>query len=212
MRKGFTLIETIIVTMLLAVMVAVMVTVFSVILTAWSSQEKRTGVDISVEDVIKRAVIVDNDLSVSPALRMSLREAVAVSDHSGRDEIRFAVKQRDGVDQPSLNAQGNPIFSYYIYYLYNSADGSYPPAFNQSSYQLKRAALSGATVSTLDAGTFTYGSGNTIVDSVLPPTYVSSPSDLSVSNNVVTLDLSIMRGSERTRSRTRVKPRNIGNL
>lgn len=214
MRKGFTLIETLIVVVLVAVMFAVMVAVFNVILTAWSSQEERTGTDISVEGAIKRVVTVDNDFSLASP-RMGLREAVAVSDHSGRDEIRVAVKQRAG-DQPSLNAQGNPTFSCYIYYLYNSAE-SYPPAFKQGSYQIRRANLINATTqnntkvntASLDAGTFTYGSGDIIADNILSPLNVVSPSNLSVSSNMVTLDLSIMRDTETIRSRTEVKPRNI---
>ena len=110
-----------------------------------------------------------------------LREAEQAASVS--DEIRF----RQG--------QSN----YYIYYFY-SANDSYPLSFSQSAYQLKKEPLSGGI-----NGTFSYGSGQTIVSDVLaPPT-----SDLSLSGNLITLDISIKRGAERIRSRTQVKPRNL---
>lgn len=110
-----------------------------------------------------------------------LREATQVASVS--DEIRF----RQG--------QSN----YYIYYLY-SANDSYPPSFSQSAYQLKKEQLSGGI-----NGTFSYGSGQTTASDVLtPPT-----SDLSLSSNIITIDLSIQRGAETIRSRTQVKPRNL---
>lgn len=89
--------------------------------------------------------------------------------------------------------------AYYIYYFYNAND-SYPPSFNQSSYQLRKAALSGGI-----SGTFTYGSGPIIITEALPPAI----SDLSISANLITLDLSIKRGDETIRSRTQVRPRNL---
>ena len=106
------------------------------------------------------------------------KQAASVS-----DEIRF----REGLS------------NYYIYYLY-SANDSYPLTFSQSAYQLKKEPLSGGI-----NGTFSYGSGQTIVSDLLaPPT-----SDLSLSGNLITLDISIKRGAERIRSRTQVKPRNL---
>lgn len=89
--------------------------------------------------------------------------------------------------------------NYYIYYLYNAGD-SYPPGFNQSSYQLKKAALTGGLT-----GTFTYGSGDIKIIDILPP----PDSDLSLSSNLITIDLSVKRGDETIRSRTQVRPRNL---
>lgn len=111
-----------------------------------------------------------------------LREAKEAS-YVNNDEIRFTQDQSN----------------YYIYYFYNEND-SYPPSFNQSLYQLKKAALSGGM-----GGTFTYGSGTIIIIDMLPPL----TSDLSLNNNVVTMDLSLTRGNETIRSRTEVKPRNL---
>lgn len=102
---------------------------------------------------------------------------------SAGDEIRF----RQGAS------------AYYIYYLYNASD-SYPPVFSQSAYQLKKETLTGGI-----SGTFSYGSGQTIATDVLAP----PASDLSLSGNLIALDISIKRGAETIRSRTQVKPRNL---
>ena len=91
------------------------------------------------------------------------------------------------------------LANYYIYYLYNASD-SYPSSFNQAAYQLRKAALSGGI-----SGTFTYGSGDIKIIDVLPP----PTSDLSLSSNLITLDLSIARKDETIRSRTQVRPRNL---
>lgn len=112
---------------------------------------------------------------------IDLRQASSIQ--SSNDEIRFTV---DGV-------------TYYIYYLYNAVD-PYPPAFNKASYDLRKAALSGGI-----NGTFTYGSGSLVMLNVLPP----PTSDLSLTNNVINIDLSVTRGSETVRSKTEVRPRNI---
>ena len=87
-----------------------------------------------------------------------------------------------------------------IYYLYNPND-SYPPIFNQQKYELKKAGLSGS----LTNGAFTYGDGVIILTDVSP----SPTTDLSCSSNLVTLDLSSIRGDETVRLRTQIKPRNL---
>lgn len=114
-----------------------------------------------------------------------LREARQVQSVAGRDEVRYTT---DGA-------------TFQILYLYHASD-SYvpPPAFNQSVYQLRRGTLSGGL-----SGTFTYGSGTLLLADVLPPT----TSDLSLSGNLITLDLSVRRGDETVRTRTQVRPRNL---
>lgn len=129
----------------------------------------------------RAGVDISLDRGIEEMVR-DLREAKQVS-YVNNDEIRFT------------QDQGN----YYIYYFYNEND-SYPPSFNQSSYQLKKTALSGGM-----GGIFTYGSGTIIIIDMLPP----PTSDLSLSNNVVTMDLSLTRGNETIRSRTEVTPRNL---
>ena len=111
-----------------------------------------------------------------------LREATELSSVNN-DEIRFT---HDAV-------------TYYIYYLYNS-DDSYPPTFGESDYELRRAQLTGGI-----NGTFTYGSGKLIMTDVVPP----ATSDLSISGDVVTIDLNVTRDNETVRSRTEVAPRNL---
>lgn len=168
MRKGFTLIELIITILMLVALVGASAFVFRAMLLSWSSQETRSGIDISLDRGIEEMV-------------RDLREARQVQ--SNNDEIRFTQDQT----------------TYYIFYLYN-ANNSYPPSFNQSSYQLRKATFSGGI-----SGTFTYGSGPIIITEILPP----NASDLSISGNIVSIDLSAKRGDETIRSRTQVKPRNL---
>ena len=110
-----------------------------------------------------------------------LREARQAQ--SSNDEIRFTQDQT----------------TYYIYYLYNAGD-TYPVVFNQSSYQLRKAALTGGI-----SGIFTYGLGDIKIIDVLPP----PTSDLSLNSNLITIDLSVKRKDETIRSRTEVRPRNL---
>ncbi len=111
-----------------------------------------------------------------------LREAKGVNTLNS-DEIRFTQDQT----------------TFYILYFYNAND-SYPPSFDQATYELKKATLSGSI-----SGTFTYGDGQIIVTGVVPP----PTSDLSLSGNIVTIDLSITRRDETMRTRTEVGPRNL---
>jgi prepilin-type N-terminal cleavage/methylation domain-containing protein len=112
-----------------------------------------------------------------------LRSATEINASINNDEIRFT---QDGAN-------------YYIYYLHNANDG-YPPNFDQTSYVLKKEALAGGI-----SGTFTYGSGRIILSDIVPPT----TSDLSYSSGLATIDLSVSRGDETIRSKTKVKPRNL---
>ena len=159
---------------LLSALALVSTFVFRAILLSWSSQEKRAGIDINLDRGIEEVA-------------RDLRKARQVQSTTNYNEIRFR--------------HGTSTSTYYIFYLYNASD-SYvpPPAFNQSSYQLRRATLSGGI-----NGTFTYGAGDIVVNDVAaPPT-----SDLSLSNNLTTIDLTVTRGDETIRSRTQVRPRNV---
>jgi len=114
-----------------------------------------------------------------------LRQAAQIQSTAGRDEVRYT---QDGSN-------------FYIFYLYHASD-SYapPPAFNQASYQLRKGTLSGGI-----SGTFTYGSGTLMASNILPP----PTSDLSVSGNLLTVDMSSQNGDETVRVRTQVRPRNL---
>ena len=172
MHKGLTLIELLISIIMFSVLAVTSVFVFRAVLLSWSSTEGRSGIDIVLDRGIEEMV-------------RDLREAKEIQSTAGYDELRFS---QDGSN-------------YYIYYLYNASD-SYvpPPAFEQTKYELRKAALTGDIDST-----FTYGSGQIIVTDVAAPT----TSDLSLSGNIATIDLSVVRGDETIRSKTEVRPRNI---
>lgn len=167
MKKGLTLIELMIVIVMFVILTAVTVYIFRAILLSWYSQEKRAGIDISL------------DIGIEKMIR-NLREATAISS-TNDDEIRFTTDDD------------------YIYYLYNE-DDSYPPAFDQDTYELRETTLTGGI-----SGTFTYGDGTILATDVLPP----PTSDLSISGNIITIDISIKRSDETIRSRTDVRPRNL---
>jgi len=169
---GFTLVELVLSVILFAVLTVATALILRILLVTWSSQERRGGIAINLDRGIEE-------------MARDLRKAREVQSTAGYDEIRY----RLGTG------------SYYIFYLYNT-DDSYipPPAFSQSSYQLRRAPLNGGI-----NGTFTYGAGDIVVNDVVPP----STSDLSFSGSLVTIDLTVTRADETIRSRTQMRPRNV---
>ena len=172
MKKTFTLIELIITIVMSVLLAAASIYVFRAVLLGWSSQEDRASIDINLDKGIEEIV-------------RDLREAKEIQSTVDYAEIRFSHDQS----------------TYYIYYFYNVGD-SYvpPPAFDQTSYQLRKATLTGDI-----NGTFIYGEGQLMMTDVLPPT----TSDLSLSGNILTIDLTITRNDEVIRSRTEVRPRNL---
>jgi len=171
-RKGLTLIELMIVVVMFVILAAATFFIFRAVLLSWASEETRAGVDVTLDFGIENMV-------------RDLREASQIQSTADYDEIRFT---------PDYT-------NYYIYYLYN-ADDSYvpPPAFDQTTYELRRATLTDGI-----NGTFTYGEGQLIMTDVEPPT----TSDLSLSGNIITIDITITRDDETIRSKTEVRPRNI---
>jgi len=171
-KRALTLIELMISVVMFIILSVSAAYIFRAILLNWSSQETRTGIDIDLDSGIENMV-------------RDLREAKSVQSTASYDEIRFTPDSSN----------------YYIYYLYNAED-SYvpPPAFDQTSYELRKATLTGGI-----SGTFTYGGGQIMLTDVLPPT----TSDLSLDGNMLTIDISITRGDETIRSRTEVRPRNL---
>ena len=126
------------------------------------------------------------DVEVEEVVR-DLREATAISSVNS-DEVRFTAGGSD-----------------YIYYFYNEND-SYPPVFDQSTYELKKTALTGGI-----SGTFTYGDGRIIIFDLIPPGTGTDPkTDLSIdANNLITVILKMTRGDETITSKTQVRPRNL---
>lgn len=187
MKKGFTPLETIgqsdkrkVSLTGFTLIEVIIVIVMLVILTAASALLYQAILLNWSSQQMRAGIGIDMDRGVEELVR-DLREAKQVQ--SANDEIRFT--------------QDNS--AYYIYYLYHISD-SYPLSFNQGLYQLRKAQLTGGI-----SGTFTYGSGQIILNDVLSPPV----SDLSVSANLITIDASIQRGDETIRSRTQVKPRNV---
>lgn len=128
------------------------------------------------------------------------REGVKIKVGSGVEEMVRDLRKSTVIQSSGDELRFTQGADSYIYYLYNASDVPYPPAFNQNSYQLIKTQLTGGI-----SGTFTYGSGSIKMTDVLPP----PTSDLSLSGNVVTIDLSSRALGETVRSRTEVRPRNL---
>lgn len=166
-----TLVELLITVVLFGVLMTAAAFSFQPILLAWSSQHDRMQLQRQAVHGLERAI-------------RDLRQATALQNDAS-DAIRFT--RREG-----------GVSNSYILYLYNPAD-TWPPAFNQATYQLRKGILSGGL-----GGTFTYGSGTLLLRDVRPP----ATSDLSVSGSLATLDLTVTRFDETFRLIERVKRRN----
>ncbi len=152
------------------ILAGVAFTVYIAVLRSWLTQERRTGISIVLDRTIKD-------------MTKDLREAKEIDASTNNDEIRFTEDQTN----------------YYIYYLYNSNE-TYPPVFDQATYELRKADLGGA----ID-GTFTYGSGRLILrDVAAPPT-----TDLSFNGSLITTDLSVSKSGQTMREKMEINPRNL---
>ena len=169
--KGVTLIELLIALLLFGTLMTAAAFSFNPILLAWSSHQDRMELQRDVQQGLEKSL---RDVRLAKALQ-----------NDSNDAIRFTVRE-SGTDNS------------YILYLYNSAD-TWPPAFTQATYQLRKASLTGGI-----NGTFTYGSGDLFVRDIQPP----PTSDLSVSGSVATLDLTLARADETFHLLERVKRRN----
>ena len=170
--KGFTLLEVVIAIIMFVLLAVTVIFVFRAALLSWTFQDDRTGIRVKVHRGIDE-------------LFRDLREAKNIQSTTSYDEIRFS---GDGSN-------------YSIYYFYNSNDVyTPPPAFNQTTYELKKTNLTGGV-----NGTFNYGDGQMILAEVLSPI----TSDLSVNGSVVNIDLSVKHHDETIRRVTQVIPRNL---
>ena len=172
MVKGVTLIELVISLLLFGVLMTAAAFALNPVLLAWSSQQDRMELQREVQQGLEKAL-------------RDLRPATALQNDAS-DAVRFTVRE-SGTNNS------------YILYLYNAGD-SWPPAFNQTSYQLRKASLTGGI-----SGTFTYGNGNLLLRDIKPP----PDSDLSVSGSVATLDLTLIRADETFRLTERIRRRNL---
>ncbi len=170
--RGVTLIELLITLLLFAVLMTATAYSINPIFLAWSNQQDRMGLQRSVQDGIDKGI---RHVRKANALQNDVNHA-----------IRFTVRE-SGVQNS------------YILYLYNSAN-TWPPAYNQTRYELREATLVGGI-----GGTFTYGSGTLFVRGVSPP----PTSDLAVSGSVATLDLTLNQNVETFHLIERAKRRNF---
>lgn len=170
-RRGVTLVELLIALVLFGALMSAAALSFQPVLLAWSSQHDRMELQRQAVHGLERAV-------------RDLRQATSLQNDSN-DAIRFTLRE-------------SGVSNSYVLYLYNAAD-TWPPAFNQSTYQLRKASLTGGI-----GGSFTYGDGTLLMRDVQPPT----TSDLSVSGSLATLDLTVARFDETFRLVDRVKRRN----
>ncbi len=169
--KGVTLIELMISILLFAMLMTASAFAINPVLLGWSSQQDRMEIQRSVQDGVEKAT---RDLRLAGTLQNDANHA-----------IRFTVRE-SGVQNS------------YIFYLYNAAD-AWPPAYNQTTYQLYKASLTGGI-----NGTFTYGAGTLLIRNISPP----PTSDLSVSGSTATLDLTLSRGNETFHLAKEIKKRN----
>lgn len=172
-KRGFTLIELVIALLLTGVLMTASAYALQPVLLAWSSQLDRMELQRQAQHGLERAL---RDLRGATALQTDANDA-----------IRYTLRE-------------SGVSNSYILYLYHSAN-SWPPAYDQTPYQLRKAALTGGI-----GGTFPYGSGDLLLRDVKPP----PDSDLSVSGKVATMDLTLVRKTDETfRLIERVRRRNL---
>ncbi len=151
----------------------------------WAAVTVFNVVILSWSNQVERTGIdIQLDRAVEVMAR-DLREAIAVQSTADYDEVRYSEDSS----------------THYIFYLYHASDAyTPPPAFDQDTYELRKTALTGGI-----GGTFTYGDGDLLLTDVIPP----ATTDLSISGNLVIVDLSVQREDETVCARTQVRPRNL---
>lgn len=133
--KGITLLEVLFVVVLVAFLVTTVSGIYIIAMRGADELGKHSDLHEKLSFAMERM-----SREVRPA------NAIQVSDQS----LRYTVQQ-DGVDES------------FIYYLYNASD-PWPPAFNQSFYELRKAELYGS----ID-NSFAYGSGELFARGLKPP-------------------------------------------
>ncbi len=171
-KKALTLLELVFSLSLVIFLVGSILFLYVVVMRGSSELRHRTGVGEKLYFALER---------VSRDARNA--NAISVANHA----LRFTVSE-GGSDTS------------YIYYLYNAAD-SWVPAYNQTSYDLRRAPLTGGI-----NGTFTYGAGTLIASGLLPP---AANSTITSSGNVAILKLVGSENNSTLTVRRSVLPRNV---
>ncbi len=173
MKKGLTLLEVIFAISLIFLLMSSIVFVYIVVLKGWSHTGERSDLQSQLSFSLERIV---EDVRRANAL--------SVSTHA----LRFT-RYESGADQS------------YIYYLYNASD-TWPPNYNQTAYELRRAALTGGI-----GGTFTYGGGDIIQTGIDSPQ--GAKTSITASGNYALVSLKATGAAETFQVRGYVRPRNI---
>ncbi|GEM_PF-2238671 len=169
-QSGITILELLFTLTLITFLIMSVSAIYIVALQGWDNLGHRS----------------DLNQKLSFGLDRIVREVHKAKDLSvANQSLRFTLYQ-SGSDQS------------YIYYLYNLAD-SWPPAFNQTSYDLMRTTLTGGI-----AGTFTYGSGELMISNLKPPGLTT----ITSSGNVATLTLTGQNKNDSMTLRSAVCARN----
>lgn len=178
-RRGVSLLEMLFVISLITLLVGTMMFLYVIVLRGWDQYGKRTDLAEKLNFTLERML---RDVRKAKAIT----PPAPMNSHS----IRFTL------------CEGSPTCTdnSYIYYLYH-ASNTWPPAFNQTSYELRRAPLSGGI-----NGTFTYGAGDLIALGIKPP----PETDISYSGTVVEIKkLAASDASETITVSGAVRPRNV---
>ena len=173
--KGFTLLEIVFSLALIVFLVTSILFVYIVSLRGWENLGHRTDLHEKLHFGLER-------------MTRDLRESVRmdVSDHS----VIFVLPT--GIS-PNF-------YTFCIYYLYNPND-SWPPAYNQPSYELRRAVTGIGNI-----GSFTYGSGDTIITNLRPP---AADTSITAAGNVLMIKLTAFEDDDQLTVQGYVHPRNI---
>jgi Tfp pilus assembly protein PilW len=172
LRNAFTLFEMVFTLVLISFLVSSVVFLYIVTIRGWDEVGHRTNIHEKLHFALEQVV-------------RDVRNANAVS--VANQALRFTLYE-GGTNNS------------YIYYLHNASD-TWVPAYNQTSYDLRRAALTGGI-----NGTFTYGSGTIIATELLPPT---GSTTITSSGNIATLNLVGTEGGHSLSVRGNVRPRNV---
>lgn len=169
-KNGFTLLEIVFTLTLIVFLISSVLFIYIVVMRNSYNQGNRTDLHEKLHFALERVV-------------RDVRNANAIS--VANNAIRF-----------TLNESGSD--NSYIYYLYNISD-VWPPAFNQTTYEMRRASLAGGI-----NGTFTYGAGDLMTTGLRAPSY----SSITNSGNVARIRLNASMGNDTLVISGYARPRN----
>ncbi len=175
-RSGFTLLETLIVFLLFSVLMGISAYLFTMSLRAWGFGRLRTEVREDMSYAVERTV----------------RDLKEIADGS--------LSQYSSIDNTIQydDLSGNT----YVFYLYNSDDGTLDSTYSESIYDLVKADINGGD-------TPASGDGKLILRDLISPDAAAPATALTISSNQITLDFVVQRIDEIVRLRTKVRPRNL---